>query len=194
MEIQLAATDRLDDYADLLARTFSDDAIITWPFPAGDGEELARKQWIPIGRGMLEAGWIWEVEPAVGIAAWVPPDGGERYLEIDLQGRGAVRAMTDDDGARLGILWDWIEEHLPDQPHWYLDMIAVAPERQGEGIGSTLIRSGLDRAAADGVCAFLETSRQGNVGLYEHLGFRVTDAGQVPDGGPFIWFMRWDPV
>jgi hypothetical protein len=163
-----AGAERLEDYADLFARTFADDALITWPLPAGDADDLVRKQFIPLGRGMAEAGWLWEVPPASGFAGWVPPDGAERFLEINRRSLEAVRSVSDDDGARLVILWDWI--------------------------GSALIRFGLDRATVDGVCAFLETSRDGNVGVYEHLGFRVTDATSVPDGGPFLWFMGWDPA
>jgi ribosomal protein S18 acetylase RimI-like enzyme len=194
MDVVAAGAERLEDYADLFARTFADDALVTWPLPAGEAEELARKQFVPLGREMAEVDWLWEVLPAAGFAAWVPPDGAERYLEINERSLEAIRSLTDDDGARLDVLWGWIEGRLPQEPHWFLDHIAVAPERQGKGIGSALIRFGLDRARGDGTCTFLETSREGNVGLYEHLGFRVTDAGSVPDGGPFIWFMRWDPA
>ena len=186
--------ERLDGYADLFARTFADDEIVTWPAPSADVAELARKQWIPLGEAMVAARWLWEVRPAVGFAAWVPPDGAERFQEINVRSLEAVRSLTGDDGLRLTNLWDWIDDHLPDEPHWFLDHIAVEPERQGQGIGSSLIRFGLDRAAADGTCAFLETSRLGNVGLYEHLGFRVVDTGPAPGGGPIIWFMRWDPT
>jgi hypothetical protein len=29
--------------------------------------------------------------------------------------------------------------------------------------------------------------------MYEHLGFRVIEQSDVPDGGPTIWFLRADP-
>ena len=194
MDIVAADPERLEGYADIFARTFADDAIITWPFPPGDVQELARAQFVPLGRGMAEAGWLWEAPPSAGFAGWVPPGGAERFIEINHGSLDTVRAQTDDDGARLMKLWDWIDDHLPDEPHWFLDHLAVAPERQGEGIGKALIRFGLDRAAAAGMCAFLETSKEGNVGLYEHLGFRVVHADDAPGGGPYLWFMRWDPV
>ena len=194
MDIVPAGVERLEDYADLLVHTFADDAIITWPFPAGDDLQRVRAQFVPLGRGRAEAGWLWEVQPAAGFAGWVPPDGAERFIEINDGCVEAVRSLTDDDGARLVKLWDWIEEHLPEEAHWFLDHIAVAPEHQGGGVGKALIRFGLDRAERDGTCAFLETSREGNVGLYEHLGFRIEHAGDAPDGGPHLWFMRWDPT
>ncbi len=194
MEIRNATAQRVDALGELFGRTFADDEIVTWPFPAGDGADLARRQWHSIGPGMIAAGWVWEVPDASGFATWVPPDGDERYLEIDQMSRDDIRSLSDDAGARLATLWDLIESRLPDEPHWYLDLIAVAPERQGEGVGSALIRFGQERAARDGVCAFLETSRERNVGLYEHLGFRVVGMDRLPDGGPSLWFMRWDPA
>ena len=50
-------------------RGFADDELITWPLHPGDGEALAREQWLPLGRGMLDADWLWEVPAALGIAA-----------------------------------------------------------------------------------------------------------------------------
>ena len=81
------------------------------------------------------------------------------------------------------MLWNWIEEQLPDEPHWFLDAIGVEPERQGEGIGAALVRWGIARAAADGVPAFLETGLIENVGYYERFGFRVVHEGEPEPGG-----------
>ena len=194
MEVVPADPERFEAFAALFASTFADDAMIRWPFPEDDFEERVRKMWLAVGGDMLDAGWLWEIPPAVGMAVWVPPGGEGRYLEIEERADDAIAALTDDGGERYRALWAWIEENLPKDPHWYLDHLAVAPEHQGKGLGSALIRFGLDRARKDGTCAFLETSRERNVGLYEHLGFRVIRADHTPGGGPFIWFMRWDPT
>ena len=194
MDVALADPARLEEYATLFARTFADDAMIMWPFPPDAVEERAKANWLAFGKDSIEAGWIREVTPALGIASWVPPAEADRFVEVEERSRDAIRPLTDDDGARYARLWDWIDGHLPDEPHWFLDHIAVLPERQGEGIGSALIRWGLERAAEDGTCAFLETGRERNVGLYEHFGFRVAYAGEVSEGGPTVWFMRWDPL
>lgn len=55
-------------------------------------------------------------------------------------------------------------------------MLATAPKFQGQGIGSALIKWGLDRADAEGVEAYLEASPQA-LRLYEKLGFR--EAGRL---------------
>ena len=90
-------------------------------------------------------------------------------------------------------MWDWIEAQEPEEPLWYLDRVGVDPSRRGAGLGKALVQYGLDRAAAVGQRAFLETATERNVGLYTSLGFRVVDQGSVPGGGPNIWFLRWDP-
>jgi len=71
-----------------------------------------------------------------------------------------------------------------------LDMVAVDPALQGQGVGSALIRHGVELARGDGVAAFLETGNPRNVPYYERFGLRVTGEADAPDGGPHIWFMR----
>lgn len=81
----------------------------------------------------------------------------------------------------------------PRRALWQLDSIAVDPTVQGRGFGGALISSGLDRARADGVGAFLSTGMRRNVSIYARYGFRVVEAIDAPGDGPRIRFMRWDP-
>ena len=90
----------------------------------------------------------------------------------------------------LGDAWELIrldaalcESASPRDPHWYLYMIAVAPEARGTGTGSALLRHGLERVDADGVPAHLESTSPGSRRLYERLGFEqvaVLDAPPLP--------------
>lgn len=88
---------------------------------------------------------------------------------------------------------EWVATLDPPDPAWQLDTIAVAPELQGRGIGRALIEAGLERARADRRSAFLSTGTAANVAIYGRCDFRVYDEADAPDGGPRIWFMRWDP-
>ena len=72
---------------------------------------------------------------------------------------------------------------------WRESLSTVGP---GGGLASALVRHGLARARAAGEPAFLETSIASNVPRYEHLGFRVVEQADAPEGGPEIWFMRAD--
>ena len=88
--------------------------------------------------------------------------------------------------------WDWVATHEPTERAWQLDSIAVQPEFQGRGVGRALIEAGLARARADRVGAFLSTGTAANVTIYSRCGFHVYHVANPPDGGPRIWFMRWD--
>jgi ribosomal protein S18 acetylase RimI-like enzyme len=184
-----AGPERVEALADAFVASFADDPMIRWPLPADDIEERVRTNFRAFGGGFAELGMLYEAGDGAGVAAWVPPGETERMVEMERGTRERIAATTSDGGARYFALWDWIEAVVPEVPQWYLDLIAVAPEHRGEGIGSALIRFGVDRAAHDGVPAVLETARPENVALYEHFGFRVIHDGDVPGGGPHLWFM-----
>ena len=97
-------------------------------FTIGDGERV-------------DDGWLWEAGDAAGVALWVPPDGEARYMEVDERiTRVAMREeLSEDQWARYEVLWDWVTDHLPDEPHWFLDHIGVDPDQQGRGIGGALV-------------------------------------------------------
>ena len=194
LEISQAGPERVQRLVEVLARSFADDPIIRWPFPTdGNHEEQCRELFRILDEPFAETGWLWEAGDGAGAALWIPPDGGGPFLEIERGTRDAIDAMTIDGGIRYRAFWDWIEDHLPTEPHWFLDHLAVAPERRGEGLGRALVQLGLGFARRDGVPAFLETARPGNVGYYERLGFRVDADEHAPGAGPRLWFMRFDP-
>ncbi len=71
----------------------------------------------------------------------------------------------------------------PPAPHYYLGMIGVHPEHQGRGYAKSIIEAVKAMSANDtdssAVC--LNTETEGNVPLYEHLGFRVIGKTEVAD-------------
>ena len=79
---------------------------------------------------------------------------------------------------------------FPETRHWYLGVVATDPQHAGRGFGRAVMRAGLDRAAADGLPAYLETTNPGNVKLYESVGWTVDSQFERPLP---IWVMRQDP-
>ena len=81
----------------------------------------------------------------------------------------------------------------PTIPHWYLHIAGCAPNAQGLGLGSAVIKAGLTHADARGVHVYLETGKQANVGFYQKFGFAVTHEWKIPNG-PKNWSMLRAPL
>jgi N-acetylglutamate synthase-like GNAT family acetyltransferase len=69
-----------------------------------------------------------------------------------------------------------------------LASVAVVPERQGQGIGSMLVRAMLEREPG----TLYLTCLKHNVSFYEQFGFRLVEAANAPRG--FKAMMRLDRI
>jgi ribosomal protein S18 acetylase RimI-like enzyme len=174
----------------LVARAFRDDPLVSWPIPLADASGATERFFASLHRAAARRGWLWTVD-ASSAAMWVPPGFDDAFHKMEAEATGAFDDM---EGVDQGVaLWSWVGDRHPDGRHWYLDHVAVDAARRGSGIGTALIRHGLDAASAEHVPAFLLTDVPNNVPYYERLGFRVVEEGRSPVGGPYIWFMRADP-
>jgi len=192
-DIRLASRADLPWVAGLFGRAFIDDAMLRWPFPPEATVEDLTELFVIL----LDVYWPLDAISVIGneaAAVWLPPAEAARFVEIEGPTRELIRPLTDDGGARYDAFWDWLAEHLPDEPCWFLDILAVDVDARGRGLGGRLIEQGLVRAHAEGLPTFLETSVRDNVALYERFGFRVIDELAAPGGGPTIWFLRSDPT
>jgi GNAT superfamily N-acetyltransferase len=134
--------------------------------------------------------------PDMGAAAlWVPPgQAGSRLLGtlrlIPLAasifgGRNLARALR-------GLAF--VEFNHPREPHWYLWLMGVRPDRQGEGVGSILMRDMLDCIDDERMPAYLEATSPRNRDMYLKHGFEVTREVRWPGGGPPLWLMWREAV
>jgi GNAT superfamily N-acetyltransferase len=78
-------------------------------------------------------------------------------------------------------------------PHWYLGYLGTRRGRQGQGLGSQLLREVLADADTAGMPAYLESSNERNLPLYERNGFRVVGELQALGHGPTLWRMWREP-
>lgn len=172
-----------------LARAFADDPATSYIFPdrADRVKRLPRMfrlifdedaDGMRLVTGAGEAATLWRRPGQVDIGKLEML--GQLIPLIGAFGSALGRAM------RVG---DAIDAHHPPGRYWYLHIAGVGPDHQGRGLGSASIRQGLARAAEDGLPAYLETATERNVGLYQSLGFEVTDEWCVPRGGPKFWSM-----
>jgi ribosomal protein S18 acetylase RimI-like enzyme len=82
-----------------------------------------------------------------------------------------------------------LEVHHPLEPHHYLAFVAVHPDCQNRGIGSSLLDRHHARLDAAGLPAFLEANDPRNRELYRRHGYHDLTQIRLPDGGPTIWPM-----
>jgi GNAT superfamily N-acetyltransferase len=123
-----------------------------------------------------------------GVALWFPltspippPADYQRRIE-DISG-SALERVAHLDAA--------LEEQHPMGPHHYLAFLAVHPDHQNRGIGSTLLNRHHSRLDAARIPAYLEANDPRNRHLYLRHGYLSRAAIQLPDGPP-IWPM-WRP-
>ncbi|MFE1108766.1 GNAT family N-acetyltransferase [Streptomyces rochei] len=201
--IRTAGEDDRDTVVRLLDEAFQDDPVSGWVFP---GEEYRRRTHHRLMGAftdiVLADGWIDLTEDGAACALWLsvpgeedaPGEPDEEPAEDAEDVPAQVREAVDPDNERVESIARLTEDIHPSGPaHAYLWMIGVAPERQGEGLGTALIASVLDRCDRDGLPAYLEASSERSKGLYERLGFACT--GRVlhlPDG-PRMWPMWREP-
>lgn len=74
------------------------------------------------------------------------------------------------------------------EPYLYLYVIGVHPSKQGQGIGTKLIRSILETLPKH-IPIYLETETQGNVKFYERMGFEILNEIKVPIFNLPMWEM-----
>jgi GNAT superfamily N-acetyltransferase len=193
LEVAQATPDRIGVLAPVFGRAFVDEPMTRWSLgDRGDAADRLTRAFACFLEQVLSLGLVWEVGAGNGAAVWIPPMHFDDW-DVHPWSQPRIIALTDDDGRRYNRFWDWEDSHHPTEPLWQLDSIAVEPAAQGQGLGTQLVATGLALAQADGIGAFLSTGTARNVSIYARSGFRVVEEADAPDGGPKIYFMRWDP-
>ena len=71
------------------------------------------------------------------------------------------------------------EKHRPQEPNYFLEMLAINPHLQGQGIGSLLLSHLIEMADGEGVMVYLSTTQPRTVRLYERHGFKTIVQGKT---------------
>jgi GNAT superfamily N-acetyltransferase len=183
--------------AEALARAFHDDPGWSHLLPDPDVRpERLRLFFDTELRGLaLSKGLVWTTDDVVGGAVWAAA--GDWRVPVTTTLR-ELRPMTRVFGTRLPLAFRsrlLMEGRHPRKPlHWYLAFMGVAPEWQGKGLGTALMRPALDRLDQEGIPAYLESSTPRSRALYLRNGFEVTDEFNLPSSGPPLWQMWREPA
>ncbi|MGC5246454.1 GNAT family N-acetyltransferase [Gordonia sp. DT219] len=183
VETTIVPTRDLDVVSSLLAQTFAEDPVTRWVAPDPRGDALmfgtlvrwAHHSEVAQDLALRDGGFA-------GIAVWDPP--GHRVSRTNQLRAipGFVRAL------RTGIwrgkyLEDTFSKLQPKEPHWYLAQLGAV--EKGVGVGTALLEAGLARVQGP---AYLESSNEANIPLYERFGFEVVQEVRLPNG-PSMWPM-----
>jgi GNAT superfamily N-acetyltransferase len=192
-----ATADDVPRLAGVLADAFKSDPVYTWMLPG-------RLRLKPRLRTMFAAemdqyvlpngGTVWTTSEYDGAVCELPPGAWE--VPKSMTGKEALRWLRAF-GSRLPLairVQRAAETRHLREPHFYVRIVGVRTSRQGQGIGSALMRPTLQRADSAGLPTYIEASSQRSAALYERLGFLHIDVLELPDGGPPVWLMRRAPT
>jgi GNAT superfamily N-acetyltransferase len=162
----------------VLTLAFTGDPMARWSLP----DPVTYLEIFPrlakaFGGNSFALGSAYLAADASGAALWLPP--GERPDEEALD-RLLSENAPDNIKNEMPSIFEQMSRFHPTEPHWYLPMIGVDPSRQGNGVGSSLMKIGLEAVDRDGVIAYLESSNPKNIPLYERHGFEVV--GEIQAG------------
>jgi len=183
-----------------LGRAFVDDPVFQWLIPPGVSrrDERLALFFTSMARSYLRRDkYVFCAGDGVGGAMWSAP--GSWALPMTEVLREALPSTQAFGGNLLRALRCqlFIESKHPKHPeepkHWYLGYLGVAPTHQGQGLGATMLRAVLDDADTAGTPAYLESSNERNLSLYERHGFRVVEELQLLGKGPTVWRMWREP-
>lgn len=192
--VRAATATDVEPLARALAAAFEDDPIFSWLLPDKRRRhaKLLRFFTLEVGDVVIPSGEAWMSPEASGACLELPP--GEWRMPLRLQalhapqfatifGRSLPRALI--------TITKMERKHLR-EPHLYVPYVGVAPEGQGQGLGTTLLSRTLERADARNLPTYLEATSERNAALYERLGFIHLGPFTVL-GSPHLWPMRRPP-
>jgi len=170
---------------DMLARAFDDDPPINHVVRQ-DGrraEAITAMMDMALAKMTLPFGETYMTEDGAGAGLWNAPGQRPHGLAFELSLVPAFLRITGPKGFRRGMAtMDLMEKNHPKEAHFYLMVLGVDPSEQGKGTGSSLLAPMAERLDAEGMPAYLESSKERNLPLYERFGFKVTQVNHLPDG------------
>jgi ribosomal protein S18 acetylase RimI-like enzyme len=174
-----------------IVKAFSADPVARWIYPDTEQYLVSFPSFVEVFAGAaFEHESVDLVDDDAAAALWLPPG-----VHPDEGALSELLERTIDVPRKAGVfeLFAEMDRRHPAEPHWYLPMIGVVPEKQGNGYGSLLLDKALKRCDAVGALAYLEASSARSVPLYQRHGFEVLGTIRV-DSSPPLFSMVRKPV
>ena len=171
-----------------ITMAFSTDPVARWMYPKSSDYF----RWFPnfvrafAGRSIEDLTAIVTTNYS-GVALWLAPGA---HPDEDALARLVEESLPPERRTELFDLFEKMGASHPAQDHWYLPLIGVDSSRQNSGIGSGLIKFGLERSDREGLPAYLESTNPRNVPLYRRFGFEALDEIRVGSAPPLLRMWR----
>ena len=169
---------------------FVADRVLRWMMPEPNAYIAVFRPFVNLfGGKCFETGTADVIGDFAGVAQWLPPGVSmEDAPIVELFEQNLHEPVLGD----LMNVFDQMTGYHPTGPHWYLALIGVDPARQGQGLGSALLKHGLARCDQAQELAYLEATNQGCRELYLRMGFR--QLGEISSGDfPPLYPMLREP-
>lgn len=193
--VRLMNADDVNDVARSLAAAFDDDPVWDYLVPASPNRRgrLATIFSTMIRLQHLPQSVCYTDLECRGAALWDPPGHWKMTPSQLLRGSPSfIRGFGSNILTSVRTLSTVERLHPKSPPHYYLAVLGTHPDQQGKGIGSGLLQPVLATCDAQGIGAYLESSKESNIAFYARHGFTVTGEIHLPKG-PTIWPMWRDP-
>lgn len=174
--------------ADLIGEAFHPLAVACWLVPDSD----QRAQILPANFRIfvdhaLTHGVVYTTSDQAAVAVWFPYDRGPLPPPANYQQR--LTTACGQATPRFQHLDELFDQHHPSIPHHHLAFLAVRPDRQRQGLGSTLLNHHHQQLDTAGTPAYLEATSEAARNLYTRHGYQVMSAPfHLPDATP-LWPM-----
>jgi ribosomal protein S18 acetylase RimI-like enzyme len=187
--------------ADALTQAFHEDPMYVRIIPdAAERPRPLRGMWHALMKYHLLFGEVYTTPNVNGVAAWLSPGRTEYTMwRMARTGMALPRAMMrfpSDARQRAMEMMSAMEKthkRLMPHPHWYLSVLGVAPQCQGQGLGGALLEPVLAKADATGMPCYLEAAVDTNVTFYQKRGFEVVHEDMAKGLDLKTWMMVREP-
>lgn len=189
--VQTATAANMDCAVNTITYAFSTDPVARWFYPDFEQYMASFPRFVKAFAGAaFEHGSVDHVDGYSAAALWLPPG-----VHPDESALAELLERTISERRKPGVvaLLAQMDRRHPAEPHWYLPVIGVVPDKQGNGYGSALLKHALKRCDAVGQLAYLEASSARSVPLYQRHGFEVVGTIQV-ESSPALFSMVRKPA
>ena len=132
-----------------------------------------------------------------GAALWLLPAAPQVQAQAAAARHAFLSALLGADGMHtyqqiISTMTGHVSQHI-EPSTWYLSILGVAPQAQGQGLGTRLLAPTLVEADQAGAACYLETFSPRNIPFYERLGFVRRAAYDEPLTACPYWILLRPP-